>query len=196
MGREIEIKLALDDPPRLRGRLAALGAAHEGAVFEINTIFDTRAGRMRAAEKALRLREVRLLDRDTLLRATLTFKQPAEGPYAGVKVREEHEMVVSDPAVAATILGGLGFEPVIIYEKVRETWQLPDAQVLIDEMPRLAWFVEVEGASEQAVRSAAAALGIDPSRAVHESYIALTARDGDLIGSRRELRFRAGPAIK
>lgn len=201
MAREIEIKVALDDPARLRARLQALGAAGETPVFEVNWIFDTADERLRAARMALRLREIRSADRSRVLRTVLTLKRPVdetENRAGGVaaaertgsaKIREEIETDVADTAAMASILATLGYHPAVIYEKRREAFRRAACEIVIDELPRLGWFAEIEGPTRAAVESAAAELGLDTAPHIDETYIALAVRAGAAVEDRRELRF-------
>jgi hypothetical protein len=44
-------------------------------------------------------------------------------------------------------------------ESRRETWQIDDVEVVLDEWPWLQPFIEIEGASEERVREVAGQLG-------------------------------------
>lgn len=201
MAREIEIKVALDDPARLRARLHSLGAAGETPVFEVNSIFDTPDGRLRTARMALRLREIRSVDRARVLRTVLTLKRPVDeteyraggvapaGKTGSAKIREEIETDVAGAPAMASILAALGYRPAVIYEKRRETFRCAACEIVIDELPCLGWFAEIEGPTQAAVESAAADLGLDAAPPIDDTYIALAVRAGAAVEDRRELRF-------
>lgn len=101
--------------------------------------------------------------RDEGDKTTMTYKQFDDLGLHGAK---EVEVVVSSFADARSILQNSGLEPKSYQETRRETWQIGDAEVVIDEWPWLRPFVEIEGQSEQAVRDAAAQLGFNWSNAV------------------------------
>jgi adenylate cyclase class 2 len=161
---EVEVKFLAADLGAVRARLAARGAVLVAPrVFERNVRFDTPDETLRQRRELLRLRQ------DT--RARLTFKGSADGIATEAKVLEEIEIEVSDFDRAATILGRLGFRPVQVYEKYRETYKWRAVEIVLDEMP-YGDFIELEG-SEDAIRSVAAALGLDWSKRVLANYLAL-----------------------
>ena len=164
MPQEIEIKLALEKPERLRSELERHGARCVGPrIEEDNLLLDGPAGSLKRSGSALRLRRVGQ-------RAILTYKGPKQFA-AGVGRREEHEVEVGDAEAALELLAALGLKPVWRYRKWRETWRLDDVLVLIDET-RAGFFVEIEG-PEQSVRSTATALGFDDSKGIERSYASL-----------------------
>jgi adenylate cyclase class 2 len=174
---EIEIKIRLDDPGALRTRLGELEAVRHTRVQEINRIFDTHDRRLLAGDCGLRVRESRPLDGGRPLRPTLTFKGPRDrGP---VKSRAELETTVADAKTLADILKRLGFREVIRYEKRREAWRLGDCEVCLDELPRLGWYVEIEGPGTEAVEAARRQLGLAAWPTAGETYVELAADHGD-----------------
>jgi adenylate cyclase class 2 len=88
----------------------------------------------------------------------------------------------------ALILDALGFKPVLVYEKRRQTWSLGPTEVVIDELP-FGWFMEIES-SEQEINDAEASLGIERLPAEHETYPQLTEQHGKRVGDVIEARFR------
>ncbi|HUU95101.1 MAG TPA: class IV adenylate cyclase [Phycisphaerae bacterium] len=177
MSREIETKIRLGDPGPLRTRLRESGAARHTHVQETNRIFDTPDRRLLAGDCGLRIRESRPVDGGSPLQPTLTFKGPREpGP---LKSRAELETPVADAQTLADILQRLGFREVIRYEKRRETWRLRDCEVCLDELPRLGWYVEIEGPRTEAVETARKQLGLTALPALRETYVELAADHGD-----------------
>lgn len=187
MALEIEIKLKLDDPHGLRARLRAAGAASTGqSVIELNQIFDTSDEALRRQGCALRIRQATPAGGGAAT-AILTYK--SAGGDSEFKAREELETTVGDPAVMVSVLARLGYREVIVYEKRRETWHVGECEVVIDELPRLGWFAEIEGPSDGALRSCRSLLGLDDAKAERDSYIALTARHGDTRAGVKRLTF-------
>lgn len=181
MPTEIEAKFRLEDVVAFRARLEQAGTPVGPPVLETNRIFDTPDGRLRAAGCGLRVREVRSLAGDSgqidSRPALLTFKGPVEAGQ--FKVREELETPVHDAAALIAILGRLGFREVVLFEKRRETWRVPPCTVLVDELPRLGWFAEIEGPDETAVAQVRTRLGLAAAPLVRETYVALAGSHGD-----------------
>jgi len=58
------------------------------------------------------------------------------------------------------------------YEKYRETFQLEENQIMLDELP-FGCFAEIEGPDVECVRAAAARLSLDWARRVSRNYLGL-----------------------
>jgi adenylate cyclase, class 2 len=162
---EVEVKFLVQDLEAVRRRLAYIGAqlvSHR--THERNVRYDTREESLLAGWQLLRLRQ------DKAVR--LTFKGPAAEDIASeAKIREELEVTISDFAKMGLILERLGFFPVQVYEKFRETYHWRDIEIVLDETP-FGDFVELEG-DEKGIREAADAIGLDWSRRVLANYLAL-----------------------
>ena len=180
MPQEIEVKFRLDDPNDLRVRLSDRGARTLSHVLEINHIFDTADRGLLATDCGLRLRTAHNPDTGEPVSATLTYKGPRAAGVA--KSREEVETVVADASATETILLRLGYSEVIVYEKRRETWHLDECEVCLDELPRLGWFVEIEGPDAATIRAAQERLGLSDTTLLHETYAELAATHGTPAG--------------
>ncbi len=177
---EIEKKYRLESEQvePLRRRLREVGAEGEGsAEFEENVIY-TGPG-LDPARRVLRLRRKGG-------RAVFTFKE-RDLSGSPVKRQREEETEVSDAAALASILEALGYRPVLVYEKRRETWRVSGAEVVLDELP-FGLFVEIEGAEER-ILEVEQLLGLDRAEAEHAPYPELTLRHGTKRGDVVEARF-------
>jgi len=164
---EIEVKFLLTGFDTVRHRLISLGAVSGGSVFESNIRFDDAAQSLLKKHALLRIRK------DTQVR--LTYKEPISEREADIvgqfKVLRELEVAVSDGDTLARILGGLGFSPVQIYEKRRETFTVNTATVCLDLMP-FGHFLEIEG-EKAAIVDVAGRLGLQWERRILANYLAL-----------------------
>jgi adenylate cyclase class 2 len=102
----------------------------------------------------------------------LTFKGPVQP--GSMKVREEHETAIGDPAVMLRVLEELGFRVWFRYQKYREEFSLDDVIIAVDETP-VGTYVEIEG-GERGIASATAALGRTAGDYLLDSYRALFVR--------------------
>ena len=165
MKLEREAKLRFEDAAAARRAVEGLGARLRRARhFEDNLLLDDAAGSLARGGSALRLRRAEG-------RAILTYKGPRREDAAGIKVRPEIELDVSDGDAMLAVLGALGYAPAFRYQKYREVWDWKDAEVVVDETP-LGTFLEIEGPVET-IQEAARVLGIRPDDYVLESYPAL-----------------------
>lgn len=161
---ETELKLYVPDLKPVAQRLEALGATISAPrVLEKNTRYEDAEGKIAAAGTALRLRQ------DT--RARLTYKEGERSVGEYGSSRYEAEVEVSDFAKMETILGKLGFHPVLVYEKYRTTYALDDAEITLDEMP-YGNFVEIE-ADEDVIGRLVDTLDLQDARRMAGSYTTL-----------------------
>ena len=174
---EVEVKFYAPDLTAVRQTLLTQGAELvKGRIYERNLRFDDPFGGLLRKRQLLRLRQ------DGATR--LTFKgDPPPGTISEAKAREELELTVSDFDTAVALLQRIGFQPVQIYEKYRETFQLGPVEVVLDELP-FGNFIELEG-EEAAIRAAANSLGLDWSQRILYNYLYLMA----LLKQRQGLPF-------
>ncbi len=164
---EVEVKFLVGDLAGFRGRLLLAGGTQKKErVFERNIRFDTPENSLLKKGELLRLRQ------DAAVR--ITFKgEVAEDLVSEAKVREELEVRVNDFDTTAKIFERLGFAPVQVYEKYRETFMLDAIEIVLDEMP-FGDFVELEG-EESAIKAMSATLGLDWRKRINNNYLGLMA---------------------
>ena len=167
MPRETEIKLRIDNPKSFLRMLQKLGAKPVSSrAHELNLLFDTPDGGLAKHGQLLRIRtetpagKAKNSAKKGSSRSLLTFKSPPDQLAIGAltasgdrhhKVREEIELVLSDPAPLQKIFEGLGLKGWFRYEKFRTAYRLParfkwakDLVIDFDETP-IGIFVELEG---------------------------------------------------
>lgn len=182
---ELEAKIRVDDHAPIRDALRTAGANYLGRVLEINHLLDRDDCSLRDTGCGLRVRSIVVLD-GTGPGATMTFKGPKQA--GAFKQREEHETPIADADAALAILRGLGHTRELVFEKRRETWQLADCTVELDEIPVLGSFVEVEGPSAEAIQDVLEALQLNANDNINDSYVAMLAdRSPDKVNP--EFRF-------
>ena len=156
----------------------------------MNTLYDTRDGKLARQGQMLRLRVERRARRTARaekskgagVSALLTIKGPGlpgkRGPKRAsavrYKIREEHELRIGDHEEMPRILEALGLRPWFRYEKFRTTYRLPGIAHLkleLDETP-VGSFLEIEG-ERDAINRAATLLGFARSDYIDKSYGAL-----------------------
>ena len=158
---EIEQKYRISDPRPFRLKLQKLKAKRIDRVWEENELWDID-GQLKKKQSVLRLRRA---GKKTIL----TFKGPVlKGRH---KKRLELEMKV-DCEPMKTILKALGYKVFLKYAKTRETYRKGPAEIVIDHLEKLGWFIEIEAGSKQILRLAKA-LGLKKSYEEPLSYPAL-----------------------
>jgi len=83
-----------------------------------------------------------------------------------IEDQKETQLVVDSFENAVSLLRNIGCEMKAYQETKRELWQLNGVDITIDEWPFLEPFIEIEGKSENAVRSVSQKLGFDYKKAV------------------------------
>lgn len=155
MKSEIEAKFLNVNHDDLRAKLAELGATLDHPVRTMRrVVIHTPA--MTEKNAFVRIR-------DEGSRTTITYKQFDEDSIDGAK---EYEVEVSDFDTAVGLFTAAGLEHDTFQESRRENWRLDDAEVMLDEWPWLEPYIEIEGSTEESVRTLATKLGFDWSDAV------------------------------
>ncbi len=149
--KEIEIKSRVEGPEELRRKILEAGGKLLEKKFEKNILLDFEDSGLSKEGKMIRLRE----REDKVL---LTYKGPLEESAA--KKREEIEVNVSDLDRALEIFGSIGLLPTLVYEKERELYSLGKAQVMIDRLPEIGYFCEIESVDEKYIEAVASKLGL------------------------------------
>jgi adenylate cyclase class 2 len=165
---EVEVKFFVPELGAFRERLLAAGATlKKPRIFERNVRFDTEDERLYRELSLLRLRQ------DTAV--TLTYKGPPQHlPKSEAKVREELEVQVSNFDTLAEIFTRLGFAPLQVYEKYRETFQWQDVEIVLDELP-YGNFIELEG-DERGIKTAVAHLNLNWQERILGNYLGMMAQ--------------------
>jgi adenylate cyclase class 2 len=158
---ETEVKFHVPDPDAVRRNLQALGAESRGRSHEHNVRYDTPDERLRRTRSLLRLRQDRA--------CTLTFKAPAPAADPAFKQMTEVEVQVGEFERMHAILSALGFTPMQVYEKRRESYGVADAVFCLDELP-YGHFLEIEGEPEAILRYSRH-LGLSWERRIVLSYL-------------------------
>ena len=179
---ECELKFRLKGPrdhKKLRALLRERGAHLNGRYREENYRFN-------GPGKSTRQTTLRLRVLDGGPRGVLTAKGPAK--FEGrVKIREETEIAVPDAHATLDLLMQLGFQLAWAYPKRRTMWMLDDVAVTLDVL-EFGWFVELEG-PVAVLPEMARSLGLDPDRALRESYSVLARRH---LNAKKKKAVRTG----
>jgi adenylate cyclase class 2 len=173
---EKKFRLTIEQRETLPQRLRAIGATLRGEEFEENTLFSGAA--LELGNRILRLRKIGK-------RAVLTFKERLPSS-SGTKRQQEDETEVVDGEAMRSILERLGFVPVLVYEKRRETWLMTGVEIVLDELP-FGLFMEIEGDEagiDEVERRLEMHLDVE-----HSTYPQLTLKYGEPNGQLIEARF-------
>lgn len=190
MKTETEVKFLNQNHETIRAVLSALGATcMQQMRLMKRAIIDFPDRRLQTGEVNSFMRV-----RDEGDRVMLTYKQFNSLSVDGAR---EIETSVGSFDDAVHIFTSIGLEVVSLQESKRETWEYGEFEIVLDEWPWLEPYIEIEGESEEALRTMSNQLGLDWGDAVfgdvmvayRAQYPQLTEKD--TVGSIKEVRFGA-----
>ena len=158
MKTEIEAKFLDINIEQMRDKLKSAGATLKTPMRDMRrALIETDAMKKRNGFYRIR---------DEGDKITLTYKQFDENSLTGAK---EREVEISDFDETLNILSEANLHYHTLQESRRETWQIDDVEIVIDEWPWINPYVEIEGSSENAVKQTAKKLGFNWEDAVFGS---------------------------
>lgn len=187
MQAEIEVKFADINVGEIRRLLAAAGATCQQPMRLMKRALIEEPHH--AAEHSF----VRVRDEGD--KVTLTFKRRADPKASTIDSVKELEVEVSDFDKTVQIFAEAGWKYKTFQESRRETWTLDGTEVVIDEWPWLKPYIEIEGESEAALKTAAEKLGLNWRNVIFGHIDALYEREYEFIDGVRgvidlpEVRF-------
>lgn len=163
MQTEVEVKFWADHD-KVRAALLAAGAVKEQPMRLMRrAIVDSPDGALDKDHAWVRVR-------DEGNKVTLTYKRDVEKSFG---TAQEIETTVGSFDTTIAFLEAIGLEVRSRQESKRETWRLGDVEVVLDEWPWLNEFIEIEAATQQAVKDVASQLGFAWDDAVFGSVTSL-----------------------
>ncbi len=91
-----------------------------------------------------------------------------------IKIMDEIEVKFENFDSILEILRHLGYKKIWKYEKIREIWEICECKVCIDKLPKLNFFVEIEGESEDKIAKASDVLGLEKRKMMKKTYAEIT----------------------
>ena len=151
MKTEFETRFLEIDKADIVNRLRELGAEDFGEVKLDEVIFYDKDLKWLDEHRLIRLRNKNG-------KTVLTYKHHEEQKIGSTK---EIEFVVSDFEKAKELLLALGYVCYRTIEKYRHTLKLNGVTFDIDTWPKIPTYIEIEASSEEKIKSAAEALGLE-----------------------------------
>ncbi len=170
MQTEIEVKFTDVDIDDVRRRLEAAGAHLE------HPMRDMRRALIEEDHHAVENMFIRIRDEGD--KVTLCLKKKTKSlEESTIDSTYEIETTVGDFDKTIELFKVAGWHYMTYQESRRETWLLDDVEVVIDEWPWINPYIEIEGATEDAVRAGAKKLGFDWNGAMFGSVDVIYNRD-------------------
>ena len=128
----VEIKARSKDHERIRGILSSRGADFRGEVHQVDTYFNSSAGRLKLREGSIE-------------NNLIYYERPdREGPKTSHCILYKTEPVTSIKQILEKTMGVM-----IVIDKRREIYFLDNIKVHLDRVSGLGTFVEIEAQSEE-----------------------------------------------
>ena len=131
----IEVEVKAKSKPGIKKKLESIGAQKIKKEKQEDTYFNAPHKDFKITDEALRIRK-------TPLKAFITYKGPKIDEKS--KTRQEIETEIPDPKNMTRILECLGFKKAHKVIKKRETYQLNDFKIAIDNVKGLGTYIEIE----------------------------------------------------
>jgi adenylate cyclase class 2 len=164
MPKEIETKFKISSPAAFKRSLTRLNVAPVSKKFEGDIYYSGLTCKNKP--EVIRLRSI---GRKGIF--TLKFRV-GQRRCSAYKVCDEFEVEVNDVKAFGQILATMGFVPIFRKEKIRETYRWKDVLILVDELPYLGSYVEIEGPKGR-IAEVARRLGLKMSKGISKTYIEL-----------------------
>lgn len=179
---ETEVKLQITEPADAECILrdASLHAnVRPETWLERDEYYDTEGGDLARADLTVRLRS----SAGTI---KIAMKSPRVFSPDGIHKRIELEFIAADAEGVRRELLAKGLQRRVVIEKRRSSVEYADALVVVDRLPFIGIFVEVEGADGSAVQATIHALGLGSAPVVRENYSELLERRMGALGLRTQ----------
>jgi adenylate cyclase, class 2 len=152
MKPEIEVKFININIDAMRQTLTAAGAQLEQPMRPMRRVL------IEQPEHAAEHSFIRIRDQGD--KTTLCFKRRSTANGLTIDDTQEIEVEVEDFDTTVELLKQAGWPPKTYQENRRETWNLHDVEIVIDEWPWIPPQIEIEGPDEAAVKDTAETLGL------------------------------------
>ncbi len=159
--KEIEVKILGIDPEDIRKKLADLGAEKTFDGLLRVRYFDTPDHEIRKRGELLRVREYE----GKKVEVTHKSNKRIEN---GLKIFDEQNVKAEDFEETTKMFEELGFVVTTYFEKKRAVFKLDNAEIVIDEYPKIPPFMEIEAENQDKIEEMIEKLGLkDNERSSH-----------------------------
>jgi len=168
MSFEIEAKLKVDSHEPALQRLKEINAQFVAEQVHVDYYFRKTEN---PEDRPLRIRKQKTAEQSKVL---ITYKGPKEKSL--YKRREEIEFQVSDFDAAKKLLEAIGYYQALAFEKNRQLWLLSGCEVVLDTLPLLGKFIEIEGPDESVINKVQDDIGIGDLQHIKKGYATLMSK--------------------
>lgn len=163
---ELEIKIQIDSENHFQtiydmcNKLFGLPIAH---FLQLDEYYDTSDGQLKKQDLVIRIRSQGE-------KKIIALKSPRIELSSGMTKRVELEFLSADGEKVHEQLVSQGLKSNEAYEKERWTFIYNDCEVVLDKLPFIGSFVEIEGPSEEAIDAMVVLLNLSSYPVVRKNY--------------------------
>lgn len=163
---ELEIKISINTEEHFRqlhdacNQLFGPPSSH---VLQLDEYYDTPDGQLKKQDLVIRIRSHGN-------KKTIALKSPRVELPSGMTERIELEFLSAEGENVQEQLASQGLNPNEAAEKERWTFLHDDCEIVLDKLPFIGTFVEIEGPSEDAIHKIVHLLNLSSFQIVHKNY--------------------------
>jgi adenylate cyclase class 2 len=162
---EIEAKLKVNSLLNVERKLKELGAEFIAEQSQSDIQFDDVNSSLITSDRCLRLRIQAVGENRKFF---LTYKGAKE--KSDFKKRLEIEIETNNAKLTEKLLLALGYQKVLVVEKIRRLWRWSHCDVALDQVSQLGSFVEIEGPNDETIAIVQNNLGLAHVPSITKSY--------------------------
>lgn len=163
---ELEIKIALDSEAhfqRVFDACSCLYGPPKDHTRQLDEYYDTPDGQLKKQDLVVRIRS-------SDNKQTIALKSPRINLPSGMTSRIELEFTAAEGEQVVGQLSSQGLKANEASEKERWTFIHDECEIVLDKLPFLGAFIEIEGPSEEAIQAVVEALDLSSSTVVRNNY--------------------------
>lgn len=163
---ELEIKIKIGSTEQFKKvfeNCSKLYGPPTSHFLQLDTYYDTDDKQLRRQDLVIRIRSV---DK----KHTIALKSPRIDLPSGMTKRIELEFTAADGHAVLKQLDQQGLAPSDVAEKERWTFVHNDCEIVIDRLPFIGYFIEIEGPDENTIHNIVRSLHLTSHEVVSKNY--------------------------
>lgn len=163
---ELEIKLQIGSEEHFQevfDSCARLFGKAQSHVHQLDEYYDTLDGQLKKQDLVIRIRS-------NGEKKTIALKSPRVELPSGMTNRIELEFLSADGEKVHEQLKNQGLNPNEAAEKERWTFIYNDCEIVLDKLPFIGSFIEIEGPTEIAINQVVSLLNLSSCQVIRQNY--------------------------
>lgn len=163
---ELEIKIAIgneDEFCKIFERCKKEFGMPSNHLLQLDEYYDTLDGQLRKQDLVIRIRT-------SNGKKTIAMKSPRVELSSGMTSRIELEFLSAEGEAVHEQLLSQGLKPHEAAEKERWTFHFRDCEIVLDKLPFIGSFIEIEGPSEEVIQEIVSLLGLSSYEVIRKNY--------------------------